>query len=172
MALSKIKIGQLSSGDATSGQVPTANGSGGASWITPAGPVTLNEPAGDNSAGTNSIFDPVVVGESVAFPDLLYLKSDGKWWKADADAIATMPGLRLALETKSANDTCNALVAGRVRDDDWNWTVGGAIYASTAAGALTQAAPSGTTDIVQIVGIAYHADKMIFFPENTTIEIA
>jgi hypothetical protein len=134
--------------------------------------LTFNEPAANNSAGTVSIFDSVTVGESVAFPDLLYLKSDGKWWKADADAASTMPGLRMALESKSADQTCNTLVAGRVRDDNWNWTVGGLIYASTTSGALTQTAPSGTTDIVQIVGVAYHADKMIFFPDHTTIEIA
>jgi hypothetical protein len=135
------------------------------------GAVTFSEPAADNSAGTQSIFDSATVGESVAFPDLLYLKSDGKWWKADADAASTMPGLRMALETKSADAACSMLVQGRVRDDDWNWTVGGLIYASGTAGALTQTAPSGTTDIVQIVGIAYHADKMIFNPEADTLEI-
>jgi hypothetical protein len=113
----------------------------------------------------------VTVGETVAFPNLLYLKSDGKWWKADADAVATMPALRMALESKNADEACNALVFGRVRDDDWDWTVGGLIFASTDAGALTQTAPSGTTDIVQVVGIAYHADKMIFQPNFTFIEI-
>jgi hypothetical protein len=61
---------------------------------------------------------------------------------------------------------------GRVRDDDWDWTIAGKIFASTDVGAYTQTAPSGTTDIVQVVGIAYHADKMIFQPEITTIEIA
>ena len=133
--------------------------------------VTFNEPAADNAAGTQAIFDSGIVGESVAFPNLLYLKSDGKWWKADADAAATMPGLRMALESKSADQACSMLVHGRVRDDDWNWTVGGLIYASTDAGGFTQTAPSGTTDIVQIVGIAYHADKMIFNPEADTLEI-
>jgi len=108
----------------------------------------------------------------VAFPDILYLKSDGKWWKADADAIATMPALRMALESKTANQTCNTLVMGRVRDDDWNWTVGGKVFASTDAGAITQTAPSGSTDIVQVVGVAYHADKMIFQPDITTIELS
>jgi hypothetical protein len=133
--------------------------------------VTFNEPAADNAAGTQAIFDSATVGESVAFPNLLYLKSDGKWWKADADAASTMPGLRMALESKDADATCSMLVMGRVRDDDWNWTVGGLIFASTDAGGLTQTAPSGSTDIVQVVGVAYHADKMIFNPEQDTLEI-
>jgi hypothetical protein len=102
---------------------------------------------------------------------LLYLKSDGKWWKADADAAATMPGQRLALESKNADETCLTLRMGRVRDDDWNWTIGDVIYASTTGGALTPTGPSGTTDIVQIVGRAYHADKIFFDPDQTTIEI-
>ena len=143
-------------------------------WAAPpgsGGAVTLNEPAGDNSAGTQAIFDSAIVGESVAFPDLLYLKSDGKWWKSDADAAASMPGLRMALETKAADATCSMLVIGRVRDDDWNWTIGGLIYASTTAGGLTQTAPSGSADIIQIVGIAYHADKMIFDPSPVTAEL-
>jgi hypothetical protein len=103
---------------------------------------------------------------------LLYLKSDGKWWLADADAAATMPGQRLALESKTADQTCNTLRMGRVRDDDWNWTIGDVIYASTTGGALTATAPSGTTDIVQIVGRAYHADKIFFDPDQTTIEVS
>ena len=133
--------------------------------------VTLNEPAGDNSAGTQAIFDSAIVGESVAFPDLLYLNSDGKWWKSDADAASTMPGLRMALESKTADATCSMLVIGRVRDDDWAWTIGGLIYADTAAGGYTQTAPNGTGDQVQIVGIAYHADKMIFDPSPVIAEV-
>ena len=135
------------------------------------GAVTFNEPAADNSAGTQAIFDSATVGESVAFPNLLYLKSDGKWWLADADAAATMPGLRMALESKTADQTCSMLVAGRVRDDDWAWTVGGLIFASTTGGGLTQTAPSGSADIVQIVGVAYHADKMLFAPEADSSEV-
>jgi len=62
-------------------------------------------------------------------------------------------------------------VMGLVRDDTWDWTVGGIIYASTDAGGLTQTAPSGSADIVQVVGVAYHADKMIFNPSMETVEI-
>ena len=158
-------------GIGTNGQVLTSDGTDVAWADAGGGGVTFNEPAADNSAGTQSIFDSAIVGESVAFPNLLYLKSDGKWWKADADAAASMPGLRMALESKTADQACSMLVAGRVRDDDWNWTVGGMIYASTTTGALTQTAPSGSADIVQIVGIAYHADKIIFNPSMTFLEI-
>jgi hypothetical protein len=102
----------------------------------------------------------------------LYQKSDGKWWKADANAASTMPGLRMALETKSADQTCSMLVAGRVRDDDWAWTIGGLIYASAAVvGGLVQAQPNGSGDQIQVVGVAYHADKMIFDPSPVLAEV-
>jgi hypothetical protein len=112
--------------------------------------------------------ESVTVGESVVFGDLLYMKSDGKWWKADADATTTMPGARLALETKAADATCSVLMIGNARDDTWAWTVGGLIYAST----LTQTAPSATGDQVQVVGIATHADKMSFNPSLVLVEVA
>jgi hypothetical protein len=133
--------------------------------------VQLTEPLADDSAGPSRIQELVIVGESVAFPDLLYLKSDGKWWKADADAATSMPGLRMALETKGADGVCLVLRMGRVRDDDWAWTVGGLIFASTTAGGLTQTAPSESGDQVQVVGIAYHADKMIFDPSPVIAEV-
>jgi hypothetical protein len=128
------------------------------------------EPAAAQSA--TGLIEPLTVGESVAFGNLLYLKSDGKWWLADADAASTMPGMRMALESKSADAACNALVIGRVRNDSWDWTVGGLIYASTDAGGLTQTAPSGSGDQVQVVGVAFHADKMIFQPCAIIGEVA
>ena len=133
--------------------------------------LSLNEPAADHTAGSLSTFDSVQVGENVVFGDLLYLNNDGKWRKADADEAATMPGLRLAMATIAADATGETLVKGRVRDDTWNWTVGGAIYASTTPGELTQTAPSGSGDQVQILGYAYHADKMIFDPSPVLVEL-
>jgi len=128
------------------------------------------EPSADVTA--TGFQESVTVGEGVAFGQLLYLKSDGKWWLSDADAAATMPGMRMALATASADAACNVLVLGRARNDAWVWTVGGLIYASDTAGAITQTAVSGTGDHLQVVGIAYHADKMIFCPSPVLAEVA
>lgn len=156
---------------ASNGQVLTTV-AGASAWADAAGgALALGEPASDHTAGAG-ITESVTVGEIVVFGDLLYLKSDGKWWKSDADTAATMPGLRMALEGKAADAACSVLVLGRVRDDSWNWTIGGVIYASTDAGVLTQTAPNGAGDQVQIVGYAYHADKMIFSPSPVLVEVA
>ena len=113
-----------------------------------------------------------VVGEAVAFGNLLYMKSDGKWWLADADAAATMPGARMALATASADASCAMLAIGWARNDDWAWTVGSLLYASTTPGAMTETAPSGTGDQVQVLGLAYGADNVWFAPSLVTAEVS
>jgi hypothetical protein len=113
----------------------------------------------------------MTVGENVSFGHALYMKSDGKWWKADADASSTMPVAAMAAETINADNSGLVLLFGFARDDSWAWTVGGVIYASTTAGSLTQTAPSGSGDQVQAVGVATHADRMLFNPALVTAEV-
>jgi hypothetical protein len=98
-------------------------------------------------------------GENLVFGDNCYLKSDGKWWKTDADAEATMPGTMMATGTISANATGIFLIEGWARDDSaWaGMTIGSPIYTSQTAGAITQTAPTPTasaTVCIQTVGKA------------------
>jgi hypothetical protein len=81
----------------------------------------------------------------------------------------------MALETIALNGSGDFLQIGTARDDTWNWTVGGLIYASTTGttgNTLTQTAPSGTDDVVQIVGVAKSADYMDFIPNLMQVERA
>jgi hypothetical protein len=114
----------------------------------------------------------MTVGENVAFGEVLYVKSDGKLWKADASAAATMPGLFIAGAAISA-DASGLVVqpCSFVRDDAWTWTVGGAVYVSLTSGALTQTAPSVSGEQVQKLGIATHADRIYFYPSIDVGEI-
>jgi len=127
-------------------------------------------PASDDNA--SGIKAALTAGEILAFGETCYLKSDGKLWKSDADASTTMPVMAMAIAAISADASGYFLLHGFVRNDSWAWTVGGLIYASTTSGALTQTAPSGTGDQVQVVGIATHADRMYFNPQLVTVEIA
>lgn len=110
-------------------------------------------------------------GEDLAIGEVCYLKSDGKFWKSDADAAATMPVVAMATAAISADASGVFLLMGFYRDDTWNWTIGGFLYASTTAGAMTQTAPSGSGDQVQKVGIALTADIVYFNPDITIVEI-
>jgi hypothetical protein len=119
----------------------------------------------------------MTAGEALVFGEVCYLKSDGKWWKADADAATTMPGMAMAAATIDADATGDFILPGAfVRDDTWNWTVGaseGLIYVDTpTAGAPTQTAPPGTGDQVQIIGYAYTVDIMYFNPSPVLVEVA
>ncbi|MFH1321014.1 MAG: hypothetical protein ABII90_10225 [Bacteroidota bacterium] len=111
----------------------------------------------------------MVFGESIVFPNVLYQKADGKLYKADADAAATMPVMFLALESGVDTETKEVLLFGFVRDDGWSWIVGGLIYASGTEGELTQTAPSAVNSQVQIVGIATHANRILFKPDSLVL---
>jgi hypothetical protein len=66
------------------------------------------------------------------------------------------------------------LLRGYAYNSAWNWTVGGTLYlsASGGAGLITQTQPSGTADIVRVVGYAISADLIYFNPSQDWIELA
>jgi len=118
-----------------------------------------------------------VLGDTIAFGDLLYLATaDQRWEKADADAETTAGDvmLAIALEAGIDGDTKKLLLRGFVREDDWAFTsYGQALYVSATAGSMTQTAPSTTGQIVRVVGYAHdNADTIYFDPEKGWVEIA
>jgi hypothetical protein len=140
------------------------------------GPVLNPSPTDDHSFSGPSA--SLTAGETVVFGELCYMKSDGKMWKADADASTTMPGIAIAGASINADASGTFILPGSfIRDDSWTWTVGGLIYAGSGAtgthtaGAINQSAPNGTGDQVQVVGVATHADRMYFDPSLVTIEL-
>jgi hypothetical protein len=102
------------------------------------------------------------------FGALLYVAADGHLEEADADGVATMPAIALALE--AGTGARRVLLRGFVRDDNWAWAVGGGsgtLYASPTTGALTQTAPTGGSDVVQAVGVALSGTTIYFAPSLT-----
>jgi len=116
--------------------------------------------------------DSQPVGESVVFGDLLYFNwTDKEWKKTDADAAATMPGLRIALESKADGQACLMLVKGYIRDDSAFEFAGAMIYTSVTPGAMSSTAPTETGDQIQRVGVAKSADILFFDPSIDVGEI-
>ena len=126
----------------------------------------------DSNTTAYGIKGDFTVGQNVVFGNVCYVKSDGKMWKADANAESTSYCIAIALETILVDASGSFLLIGVVRDDSWSWTVGSPIYLNTTAGAITQTAPSGSGDIVQILGIATHADRIYFNPNLAQVEIS
>lgn len=116
--------------------------------------------------------DSQPVGESVVFGDLLYFDwTDKEWKKTDADAAATMPGFRIALESKTDGQTCLMLVKGYIRDDSAFEFTAAMVYTSATAGAMTSTAPSTAGQQLQRVGVAKSADILFFDPSIDVGEI-
>jgi hypothetical protein len=137
--------------------------------------LTINMPAApgaDLKASGTTI--TLTANENQAFGDVCYIQSDGDAALADADGIATAKVTVMCMETVTTGNSAQYLLVGVARNDAWAWTVGGHIYLSTTGttgNTLTQTAPSGTDDCVVVVGIATHADRMIFNPSPVIIEL-
>jgi len=128
--------------------------------------IALTIPAADHTA-TGPSTSAFNLGATIALMDLVYLGSASKWLLTDADAAATatgMLGICLAGGVDT-NATVVALSGSFVRDDTWNWTPGAILYVDTAvSGGITATAPSGTDDVVRVIGHAVTADVIYFLP--------
>jgi len=137
-----------------------------------AGNVTL-----DSTPGTDHTAEgpktSLTAGAALVFGEVCYMGSDGKMEKTDADAVATAFGWAVALATINEDAVGSFALPGCfIRDDTWAWaTLGQPVYLDTAtAGGLTQTPPSGTDDVIQIIGIAITADIIFFYPQLVQVE--
>ncbi len=105
-------------------------------------------------------------GATIAQWEAVYLDSSSTWQLTDADAVATAAGMiALATAAGSAGNPLRVTLPGSfVRNDSWNWTVGGTVYLSTTAGGLTQTAPTGSDDVQRVCGWAVNADTIFWNP--------
>ena len=113
-------------------------------------------------------------GESLLIGEVVYISSDGKYYKSDADSFSTMPVVALVLGDISVDTTGNLLLDGYFRYDSWSgWTIGGnnSIFASTDSGGITQTIPSGSGDQVQVIGYPVASKIIRFDPDSTVLEI-
>jgi hypothetical protein len=111
-------------------------------------------------------------GATLAFGDLVYLQtSDSRWELADADADSTSGAVMLGmcvLAAASDGDPTNILLYGKIRADAAfpTLTIGVPAYVGTTAGDIQVAQPSGTDDVIRIVGHALTADVLLFNPDG------
>ena len=134
--------------------------------------VKLTPTAGGADQTASGLTATMTAGETLAIGDACYLKSDGKMWKADANGTSTYPSIGIALAAIEADATGDFLFYGFFRDDSYDNTVGGNLYLSATAGAITQTAPTTTGDQVQVLGVATHADRIFLNPQLVLVEHA
>ena len=97
--------------------------------------------------------------------DVVFVNSNGKTALCKADAIENCPYAFAICVSGSigANEAGSFLTKGSLRDDSWNWTVGGLIFVSTTGttgNTLTQTIPSGANNVIMPIGLALSADAL------------
>ena len=105
---------------------------------------------------------------------IYHYKNDGTWELADADAVATSDGL-LGVALGAASDTNGVLLRGMVTLDHDPGAIGDVLYLSTTGGDCSATAPSGSADIVRVVGyqVSHASNGNVWFnPDSTYVEIA
>lgn len=125
----------------------------------------LSETMGTNQTASG-IIELHTAGQTFAFGETGIYTSSGTVWKADANATGFFPADCVAVQAITAGNAGFFLKLGTIRDDSWNWTIGGLMYQSITIGAMTQSQPSATDDCIQILGKAYpNADTIQFNPQ-------
>jgi hypothetical protein len=141
-----------------------------------AGTLTLGEyqmlldPALSADGTFSGITEGGTAGAALAFGDIVYLAAvDSRWELADADADATAGAVKIGICVLAAagdGSATTVLLSGKIRADA-NFpalTIGAPVYISTTPGDVQVAQPSGTDDVIRIVGHANTADELSFFP--------
>lgn len=142
------------------------------------GNITLGESTGQiildptlSADGTwSGIMQAGTAGATLAFRDLVYLAAaDSRWELADADAASTSGDVVLGMCVLAAaadGDPTNILLYGKIRADAAfpTLTIGAPAYVGTTAGDIQTAQPSGTDDVIRVVGYGLTADVLLFNP--------
>ncbi|MGE4567886.1 MAG: hypothetical protein AB7C90_01715 [Bacteroidales bacterium] len=149
----------------------TGGGGGGSTQLTAI-------PATDKTA--SGITTQFTAFEAQAFGDVVKINSSGKAQIAKADVIANATALAMCVsESVEADATGNYLLIGFVRNDAWDWTVGGDIFLTitgTSGNTLSQTSPFAADPIVedtvvQLLGVANSADTIYFNPQLVQVEL-
>jgi hypothetical protein len=152
----------------------------GTDYVVPSGSVTGSSgsvaltaaPGADHTTSGTTI--QLVAAQAQAIGDVCCINASGQATLAKADAIANASAVVMVADaTIGSGATGNYLVMGVARDDTWNWTVGGTVYLSTTGttgNTLTQTAPSAANNVIQVIGVAIHADRMLFNPSLVQVE--
>lgn len=140
--------------------------------------IILLDPALSADEKYSGIAETGTAGATLAFGEICYLAAaDQRWELAKANAAATSNGkLGICIQAAAGDGSATTmLLYGKVREDTaYAWTINAPVFVSAAtAGAMTNTAPSGTTNfVVRIVGYGgITADELFFCPDNTYLEL-
>jgi len=112
--------------------------------------------------------------QAQACMDACMINSSGKAALAKADAIANAWAIVMAADqTIGSGSAGDYLILGVIRNDSITFTAGSPVYLSTTGttgNTLTQTAPSGTNNVIQILGWAIASHILLFSPQLVQVE--
>ena len=118
--------------------------------------------------------DIVYLGEtSTTAGRIYYYTSGGAWELTDADAVSTSKGM-LGVALGSGSGSSGMLLRGMVTLNHDPGTVGDTLFLSATVGRATSTAPSGSGDIVRIIGYCLDSSngQVYFNPDGAFVEVA
>ena len=121
------------------------------------------------------IGDVVYFGTTSVNAGRLYYWDGSAWGNADADAASTSTGmLAISLGTGAANSVGMCIRGMVTISASTGGSDGDILYVHTQANKITSTAPSGSGDIVRIVGYLMDStnDAIYFNPDGSFVEIA
>jgi hypothetical protein len=113
--------------------------------------------------------------ETQAVGDAVQIDSSGHAHLAKADTIGHASAVLIAAAAVSGSGSNTYLLPGGTMKlaSSPSWTVGGLVFLSTTGtttNTLTQSAPSGANNSIQVIGVAVAADTLLFEPALSQVE--
>lgn len=133
--------------------------------------IELTDVLATNGAYTGLSRNGLTAGEGLSSFQVAVLKSDGKWWRVDADDDSLSHRLlAMPLENVSTGASGRFLIQGYVRNDAWSWVPGTPLYISSTPGALTSTPPSADGSTARIVAYAASANTIWFDQAGVSVK--
>ena len=130
--------------------------------------ISLNDSPADGEASGYVVEINVTEITGVGAP--ISMNSSGEYVSASADSTGS-PCIALSVDGQTGNSS--VLKFGYMRNNSWSFSnLGQPVYLSTTPGSLTQTAPSGSGDVVQVVGIATASNIILFNPNYALATVA
>jgi hypothetical protein len=106
----------------------------------------------------------------------VYIHTDDEVHESNANDPGTMPAIGVSVNTSNVTDgnSVEVMVLGLIRDESFTdfGTNGAPLFCTTTAGVMSNTAPTGSGDILQVIGHSI-GEKLVFVqPSLTTAELA
>jgi hypothetical protein len=159
---------------ATAGQVVAVNGTtDGVEFIDAPSPVGIDLALVTRDAAFGSAGDhegtTLSIGTAALTTGTVYMWGPTDWGAANAGAVATADGLMGVATTNTAGG--DVLVKGIIQLSSVPGSAGDVLYLDTTNGTLTATAPTGSQEIVRVMGYNLDGSRIYFNPSQDWLEI-